>query len=241
MIRRFISAALGSLFLSLAGGCEPESHTPGQTTGKVLEQVGQYSALPRGSGFDFYVLSLSWSPSYCEAEGADANRQQCASRRPYAFVVHGLWPQFEKGYPSDCPSKEALVSTETMRSLYDIMPSAGLIRHQWRKHGTCSGLSQKDYFAVLRAARERVAIPPAYTRLDGYETVNPAEVERAFVQSNPGLPAEGISVDCDRRYLREVRICMSQDLKFRSCPEVDRRACGRAKVVMPPVRAGRGN
>lgn len=195
-------------------------------------------SVPQGKGFDFYVLSLSWSPSYCEAEGADANRQQCDAGRPYAFVVHGLWPQFERGYPEDCRTDEPSVPNETLRTLYDIMPSAGLIRHEWTQHGTCSGLSQADYFRVLRAAREAVTIPAEYRRLDGYKTLDPDEAERAFLSANPGLPAAGVAVTCDKRYLRDVRICMDKGLGFRACPEVDRRDCRLDRVVMPPVRGG---
>lgn len=191
-----------------------------------------------GTGFDFYVLALSWSPSYCEAEGADANRQQCASGRPYAFIVHGLWPQFERGYPQNCPTDHTEVPGQALRRLYDLMPSAGLIRHQWKKHGTCSGLSQEDYFATLRAAREKVVIPEAFKGLDAYRTVAPADAENAFLQSNPSLQSTGIAVTCDNRYLREVRICLTKELRFRPCPEIDRRACRLAQAVMPPIRGG---
>ncbi len=189
-----------------------------------------------GEGFDFYVLSLSWSPSYCEAEGDSGNRQQCDMGRPYAFVVHGLWPQFTRGFPSDCDSSEREVDAETLRSLYDLMPSSGLIRHEWRKHGTCSGLSQADYFHVLRLARERVTVPEEFRRLEDYRTLPPGVAEQAFLQSNSGLDQEGIAVTCDKRYLRDVRICMTKDLQFRACPEIDRRGCRLSKVVMPPLR-----
>jgi ribonuclease T2 len=189
-----------------------------------------------GTGFDFYVLALSWSPSYCEAEGSEANRQQCESERPYAFIVHGLWPQYEHGYPSDCPTNDPDVPNEIVRGLYDIMPSAGLIRHEWRRHGTCTGLSRKDYFATLRAARERVEIPPRFRRLDDYLTITPGEVEKAFIASNPSIRSDGIATDCNKHYLSEVRICMTKALDFRSCPEVDRDACRLPKPVMPPVR-----
>lgn len=189
-----------------------------------------------GTGFDFYVLALSWSPSYCEAEGADANRQQCASGRPHAFIVHGLWPQFERGYPQDCPTDRTEVPEQALRSLYDLTPSAGLIRHQWKKHGTCSGLSQEDYFATARAAREKVVIPEGFNGLDTYRTVAPTEAEDAFLRSNPSLQPAGIAVTCDNRYLREVRICLTKELGFRPCPEIDRRACRLDKAVIPPIR-----
>lgn len=198
----------------------------------------QERTVAAGTGFDFYVLALSWSPSFCEAEGADANRQQCASGRPYAFVVHGLWPQFERGYPQNCPTGQVDLSRQALRDLYDLMPSAGLIRHQWKKHGSCSGISQDDYFATLREAREKVAIPHEFKRLDTYRTLAPDEAERAFLQSNPSLSPEGIAVTCDKRYLREVRICLTKDLAFRSCPEIDRRSCRLERAIMPPTRSG---
>lgn len=243
--RRLLPAALASLAL-LAVACAPaddgkpqEKAAPARTEQKTSskEQAPvKGEGLPLGSGFDFYVLSLSWSPSYCEAEGPDANRQQCGATRPYAFIVHGLWPQFERGFPQDCGTDRRKVPDETVRTLYDLMPSAGLIRHEWQTHGSCSGLGQQDYFRVLRAAREKVAIPPAFRRLDDYRTLAPQEAEAAFQESNPDLPPDAIAVTCDRRYLREVRICMTKDLDFRACPEIDRKACRASKVVMPPVR-----
>jgi ribonuclease T2 len=207
----------------------------------LLLWAGQASAGQGGSprtGFDFYVLSLSWSPSYCAAEGEAANRQQCAAGRPYAFVVHGLWPQFERGYPQNCRVAESDVTRQRLQSLYDLMPSAGLIRYQWRKHGSCTGLPQEDYFRILRAARERVKVPPEFGRLQQHRSIDPDIVEDAFLKANPALSAEGIAVTCDRRYLREVRICLNKDLTYRTCPEVDARACHRSSVIMPPVRGG---
>src|ERR1700742_1117182 len=53
--------------------------------------------------FDFYVFSLSWSPSFCESGGGRGNSdEQCNRGRPFAFVVHGLWPQYERGFPENC-------------------------------------------------------------------------------------------------------------------------------------------
>jgi ribonuclease T2 len=223
------AAAIACAFL--VSGCGPSSESA-----PAAQPAAATTDVPLGKGFDFYVLALSWSPSYCEAEGEDANQQQCKAARPYAFVVHGLWPQFERGYPEDCGTDETKVPNERIRTLYDLMPSAGLVRHEWKKHGTCSGLLQDDYFSVLRAAREKVQIPDQFRHLDDYLTVAPRDAEAAFLKSNAGLPAEGIAVTCDKRHLREVRICMTRDLQYRPCPEIDRRECRLEKAVMPPVR-----
>ncbi len=246
--RRILLVLAAILLLAIAwwpsggGEADPSAAPQGQQHSKVSQtKTGTYrssKAIPVGNGFDFYVLALSWSPSYCAAEGKDASRQQCAAARPYAFVVHGLWPQYEHGYPQDCPTDQPKVDNKVLRTLYDIMPSAGLIRHEWRTHGACSGLAQRDYFRTLRAARQRVVIPTPFHRLDRYRQVAPGEVEAAFLRANADLPANAVAVTCDRRYLREVRICMTTDLRFRSCPEIDRQACRRREVVMPPVRGG---
>jgi ribonuclease T2 len=189
--------------------------------------------------FDFYVLALSWTPSYCEAEG-DKRRgdEQCSRERPYAFTVHGLWPQYERGYPRSCMERAPFVQNSTIQSVLDLMPARGLVIHQWRTHGTCSGLQPQAYFNKLREARERVQIPARFHRLSDYTMVSPSEVERAFIEANPQLPADAVSVTCDDRRLREVRICMSNDLSFRACAENERRSCRANRVVMPPVRGG---
>ncbi|MBN9431718.1 MAG: ribonuclease T [Bosea sp.] len=192
------------------------------------------AAEDRPGDFDFYVLSLSWSPTYCLGEGRD-DRIQCGGR-PYAFVVHGLWPQYERGYPSDCAVGDTRVPRRTVDAMLDLMPSPSLIRHEWRKHGTCSGLDQRDYFALVREARAAVNIPPAFVDLDDPLTVSPEAIEAAFLKANPGLPRDGFAVICNSRRLSEVRVCMTRDLAFRPCPEVDRNACRRPSVVMPPVR-----
>lgn len=185
--------------------------------------------------FDFYVLSLSWSPSYCAAEGGEANTEQC--ERAFAFVVHGLWPEYEQDYPEFCPSSQPdRVPKELAEAYRDIVPSAGLMGHQWRKHGSCSGLSQSDYFALLRKARQRVTVPAGLSHIEAPRMISPEDVERQFVAANPGLAPAGIAVTCDRRFLREVRICMTRGLQFRACEEVDRNACRKQKVLMPPAR-----
>jgi ribonuclease T2 len=118
------------------------------------------------------------------------------------------------------------------------MPAPRLIFNEWDKHGTCSGLSPNAYFETVRKARALVKIPDAYVAPSATLTVTPDEVEDAFVKANPGLTRDGIAVTCDSRRLGEVRVCLGKDFRFRSCPEIDTRACRREQVVMPPVRGG---
>lgn len=185
--------------------------------------------------YDFYVLSLSWSPSFCEMEGRTGDAQ-CSGLRPYSFVVHGLWPQRERGWPEFCPAERRSVPPSLAGAMLDLMPSRGLIDHQWVKHGSCTGLSQESYFARTRAARERIAIPPEFQAPMQALRVAPRDVSRAFQAVNPGLDESMMAVTCAGQRLREVRICMTADLAFRPCPEVAHRSCSRRDLVVPPVR-----
>jgi ribonuclease T2 len=190
--------------------------------------------------FDFYVLSLSWSPSYCEAAGERGTppQQQCRTR-PYAFVVHGLWPQYDNGFPEFCQNPAPRLNRNIVSSMLDLMPAPRLVFQQWDKHGTCSGLNATAYFELIRKARAVVKIPPEFINVKEALTVAPEEVENAFIKANPGLTRDAVAITCDSRRLGEVRICLSKDLRFRACPEIDARACRRENVVMPPVRVRR--
>jgi ribonuclease T2 len=191
--------------------------------------------------FDFYVLSLSWSPSFCEEAEERGNggrsQAQCGGR-PFSFVVHGLWPQYEHGFPEYCQRPSPRLGREIMTSMLDLMPAPGLIYNEWDKHGTCSGLGERAYFETIRKARAAIKIPPEFLQLAEPKTIAPADIEDAFVKANQGLTANEIAVTCNRTRLSEVRICLSKDLQFHDCGDIDRRACRRDQVTMPPVRGG---
>jgi ribonuclease T2 len=214
--------------------------------GSALSASGPSAAQERRQGepgqFDYYVLVLSWSPSFCadsaERNPAGAARNPQCGRRPFSFVVHGLWPQYERGFPEFCQVPAPRLSRNIVSGMLDLMPAPGLIFHEWDRHGVCSGLSPEAYFETIRKARADVKIPPQYLDLASPLTVSPAEVEEAFIKANPGLKPEGISVSCGGRRLDEVKICMTRDLQLRGCQEIARRTCRRDKLIMPPVRGG---
>ncbi len=193
--------------------------------------------------FAYYLLALSWSPTYCDQlENAERAPLQCGSDRPFAFIVHGLWPQNERGWPRDCPVGERGddVPRALKDEMLDLMPSPALIESQWDRHGTCTGDTQADYFATTRSFRERIAIPQDFVRLSEPLRITGAAVEQAFLTANAGLDADAIAVVCNRGRLREVRVCFTREGDFRSCGQDVRDTCGDEPVTMPPVRARRG-
>ena len=218
--RLLISLALAVVSAGMASAQDRRQNTPGE--------------------FDFYVLALSWSPSFCEAsvERGNSGRSQVQCERPYSFVVHGLWPQYERGFPEYCQRPSPRLDRNIMTSMLDLMPAPGLIFNEWDKHGTCSGLAARAYFESIRKARAAVKIPEEFLQLSEQKTIAPADLEAAFIKANPGLSSSAISVTCSSRRLSEVRVCLSKDMQFRACEETDRRACRRDEVLMPPVRGG---
>ena len=185
--------------------------------------------------FDFYVLALSWSPSFCSTEAGRRSREQCAVGAGNAFVVHGLWPQFERGFPSWCDDRNPpRYAVDEARGVF---PEEGLARYQWRKHGSCSGLSPTAYYNLVRQVKAKIVIPENLRRPGESLRKDPREIERAFVEANKSLRADMISVTCTRGQLEEVRICISKDGRdFRTCPEVERNSCRIGNVSVPAPR-----
>jgi ribonuclease T2 len=212
---------------------------PDQAQSSTGPQNNQQSSQDMSGQFDFYVLSLSWSPSFCAA-AAERDRsggRQCGAR-PFSFVVHGLWPQYERGFPEYCQIPSPRLYHGIVSAMLDLMPAPRLVYNEWDKHGTCSGLSPQAYFDTVRKARAAVNIPPEYNDLKEPLSVTPDAVEDAFIKANPGLTRNGMAVECSRNRMSEVRLCLSKDLKFRDCPEIARRSCRRDQLIMPPVRGG---
>jgi ribonuclease T2 len=198
--------------------------------------------------FDYYALVLSWSPTYCATTERGNDDTQCArdDGRRFGFVLHGLWPQYEQGYPASCRTIwRPFVPETVIDSLLDAMPSRGLIIHEYRAHGTCSGMQPGPYFALARRIYDGVRIPERYR--NPYETqfVSPRELMGDFLRENPGLTPDMIAITCGGpgNRLREVRICMTKDGRPRACGrnEAQRKLCSASQMHVPPVRSTRWN
>ncbi len=186
--------------------------------------------------FDYYLMALSWSPAYCASTGDGRGDPQCAPERNFSFVLHGLWPQYTRStngsmWPQFCSGEAGLRDPNTM---LDIMPSPNLIRHEWERHGTCSGLGAEGYFSTARKAMQSVKIPVRFVAPKEYMNLSPAQVKKEFLAANPGLPADGISIACSSNFLSEVRVCLDRDLKPIPCS--GQRECKAPSVRIPPVR-----
>jgi ribonuclease T2 len=191
------------------------------------------SASAKTGDFDFYVLSLSWSPTYC-ATDANPDFDQC-STPDLGFVAHGLWPEYEAGLaPEYCDSGEpSFVKRSTLDAIADVIPNGGFAAYEWRKHGMCTGLSASSYFNLLREAVQRVDIPSSLKSVANRAKMAPSAIEAEFVRANPGLSQKGMAVRCQGGALSEVRICFTKGLDFRPCPEVDAAACRSGSISVP--------
>ncbi len=221
---------------------QKDAAPPDDTQSAAPPQPDSVQSLgPRGpiapGDFDFYVLSLSWSPGFCATGGDEKAPDQCAQGANLGFVVHGLWPQNTHGYPSNCGPAGRYPSQIAIDQTKGVYPDEGLARHEWSVHGTCSGKSPTDYFADVRWARQSITIPPQFTAPHDEQQWDPRDIQRAFIAANPRLHPGMMSIECTRGTLEEVRLCLSKDLRnFVPCPEVARHFCHGQDATVPPVR-----
>lgn len=190
----------------------------------------------RAGTFDYYVMALSWSPNWCALEGDQRGAPECEDGAGLAFTLHGLWPQFETGWPSYCRTGARDPSRSESAAMADVMGSSGLAWYQWKKHGRCAGLPAKDYYALMRQAVARIRIPDLFPKVSKRLSLPAEVVEAAFLEANPGLTRDQITVTCDDGMIQEVRICLTKDLEPRRCGADVIRDCRLRDAVLDPVR-----
>ena len=186
--------------------------------------------------FDYFVLSLSWSPNWCAIEGDAKRSPQCAEKSGHGWIMHGLWPQFHRGYPSFCRTVERPPSRGMTSDMADIMGTSGLAWHQWKKHGSCTGLSAQDYYALSRRAYALIERPAIFRKLDRSVRLPASVVEDAFLKSNPAIKADGITITCRNNRIQEARICLSRQLTPVPCGQDVIRDCQMKDALFDPLR-----
>lgn len=166
--------------------------------------------------FDYYAVALSWSPSYCATRN---DPDQCAIGRRLGFVLHGLWPQYERGYPENCSTEKLPRHVKDKYSA--LFPSERLAEHEWKKHGSCSGLDPAGYFILSGKLKSQVVIPRSFQQPASPVRVSYGEFVQAFKSANPKLQQYSVLPFCAAggRYLREVHVCYDKRGASRSCSE----------------------
>jgi len=183
--------------------------------------------------FDYYLLSLSWAPNYCASHPSD-HSSECAVGNHTAFVLHGLWPQSNSGAPPMSCASASPVAKNIVDHMLQFMPSAGLIQHEWEKHGTCSGVSSAEYFAKVEQAFKSVQVPHDYPDLKQNQTFSVADVESSFASQNHA-PKDAFRLSCHAGDLVGVEVCLNKDLQYQACTQTVRE-CPGSQVLLRPTK-----
>ena len=186
--------------------------------------------------FDYYVLALSWTPTWCALEGDARGSEQCDASKDFGWTLHGLWPQFHQGWPSYCNTIERQPSRSMTNGMSDIMGTSGLAWHQWKKHGTCSGLSARDYYALSREAYGKINRPALFRKLKEPVKVPAQVIEEAFLNENPSLKANTLTITCKQGRIQEARVCFSKALDPVPCGRDTIKDCSMTNDLFDPAR-----
>ncbi len=184
--------------------------------------------------FDSYVLALSWAPAFCASGGSSKTYRECDARRHVGFVVHGLWPQRSDGEMIENCGRVHPVGHEIVEDMLPIMPDRGLIQHEWRAHGSCTGLSPAAYFGLVKKAYYRIKVPSQFSQRGRSMNAAPAQVERLFQTAGGIEESEAVRVACRQGELTEVRVCLSRNLEPIPCSN-EVRECRLPAVSIRPI------
>ena len=222
--------AAGLIFVVVLAmpGCNSRQANSGATPSTKAGEAATKTRLtmaPATANFDFYLLNLSWSPEFCHSHARDVECAQHAT-----FVLHGLWPQNANGsYPEKCSNAPGPADPAAYKDIY---PDPGLLEHEWRTHGTCSGLNADDFFHNARAAYRSVTIPSTFSNFTRQISMTPEQILGLFTAANPGIPRESLAMSCGNNYLTAVEVCLDKSLHPIACSSV--RSCRAKTVRIPP-------
>ena len=213
--------------------------------GAVQAAEPSSASTPKPGSFESLVLSLSWSPTWCASPSGKNDHEQCGGTQKYAFIAHGLWPEFPRGsHASHGCGGDTGLTDKSVEKVKDIMPSRKLVNHEWERHGTCMGGDAAGYFGKVRSAWDKIKIPAQFKAPSKDATLSTAAIRKAFTDANPGLPGTSIAITCQRPrvrasapdtprplLLKEVHICLEKDLGFKACSGSIKDRCDGDAVV----------
>ncbi|WP_086470888.1 ribonuclease T2 family protein [Devosia lucknowensis] len=180
-----------------------------------------------------YILAVNWQPAFCETAPhvAECRTQQPDSFGATKFTLHGLWPQPREREYCGVAERDIWASRDgrwrelpmldltiaQRRELDEVMPGSlsGLDRHEWIKHGTCYGASQREYFAHaldLMRALNASEVADLFAGNIG-KRVTLADIRAAFDRAFGQGAGDRVALDCEqdgnRTLITELRITLS--------------------------------
>ncbi|THA11094.1 ribonuclease T2 family protein [Rodentibacter pneumotropicus] len=180
---------------------QAESSTPqkGKSAVKNTDIFADYDVIMRddpigqnaNASVDYYMLVLSWSPSFCASQREKYGNQlpssaqyQCENNRTFGWVVHGLWPQNAKArsvaeHPRFCQGDLPVLPKSIVEPYLTLSPGAKLLQGEWEKHGSCAFNSAEQYFAKEQELFNGLRLPK--------ENLSRSELFRWMKQNNPQL------------------------------------------------------
>jgi ribonuclease T2 len=224
-MKRTLPLVMLLVVLSLSfAGTGYAKHKKGQSQSSSDNTPGQ---------FDYYLLTLSWAPQFCATNPNGRSSLECSPSKHMGLVVHGLWPQYNNGsWPQDCSSTPP-VSQSTVNHMLPMMPDKSLIQHEWEKHGTCSGLSMKDYFGAIEKVYSGLKVPDEFKRPSDKAESNPGDIEAAFASAN-NAPKAAFRVTCPQQDFSAVQMCLDKDFQYMACPTTQK-DCRANQIQVRPV------
>lgn len=187
------------------------------TSGTVWALDNNEEITPSEAGFQYWVYSVTWQPSFCVLKPETAG---CDSP-PEKFLTHGIWP-YRNGtsektnrHPAFCNTapgceqgKECEVSAGNLEQIahkpeiaewVTTNPEA-MFKHEWKKHGTCSGKAEQDYFDHIFTLRSVVQYDQEKFAPWVGSSVMFDELKKAF----PANASYRCFVKNEKQYLHEV-------------------------------------
>ncbi len=205
-------------------------------TAPALDARAQQTAPP--GKFDYYLLTLTWSPTYCATHHKPADREECSQHR--GFIVHGLWPQNDNGgWPAFCREVPPIPRERVAKDL-PIMPNAAMIQHEWEKHGSCTTMTSGAYLDALEQAFAQFHIPERLDKPAHAVTMRLKDTKRIVTEANPGLTSDMFSLRCSRQgQVEELRLCLDTAFHPRPCGKGQGDSCPVTVRFGSPTDSGR--
>lgn len=163
-----------------------------------------------------YVYAYSWTPGFCDKQTYPG----CLAPESYwetNFTIHGLWPQYmDNGYPDFCTTEPfdnsipQQIGEDTMIQYWpDVKysPSSSSYNsfweHEWTRHGTCSGLTQLQYFNTALQLTNRIPTPQSL-----YDSIG-GTMSADLLRENMG-GVNYVALQCSNQVLNGAYTCWNQ-------------------------------